>query len=121
MGFLSAFKTIAETKELHSDAALRSRYYKSNYQKVKAVILQFANEEHIDIRNIDDAHRELYLQGSRFHIIVSLVQVNPIETSVDFKVEYYGLIGFNRPRNMILKCYDYLNTNLSFKGVGLHP
>lgn len=121
MGVTSFFKTIAESKELHSDVQLRSRYYKTNYQKAKAVLLEYAKQESIDVRNVDDEHRELFFQGSRFHIIVSLVQVNPIETSVDFKVEYYGLLGMNRPKNTILKLYQYLDQNLSFKGVGLHP
>jgi len=121
MGFFSAFQTVAESKELHTDPTLRSRYYKTNYAKTKAVILEYAKNEGIDVRSIDDEHRELFLQGGRFHIIVSIVQVNPIETSVDFKVEVYGIIGFNRPKKMIHSMYKYLDENLSFKGVALHP
>jgi hypothetical protein len=121
MGFLSFFHTIAESKELHSDTVLRSRYYKTNYAKAKAVVLEFAKEKGLDVRNIDDVHKELFLQGSRFHVIVSIVQVNPIETSIDLKVEIYGLLGFNRPKNKIVEYYAYLDQNLPFKGVGLHP
>lgn len=112
---------VAETQELHQVIGLRSRYYKTNYQKAKAVVLEYAAEMKAEIKNIDDEHKELLLQSSRFHIIVTFVQVTPIETSIDFKVEMYGLIGMHRPRKMIIKFYDYLNNNLSFKGVGLHP
>lgn len=113
--------TTAETKELHSVVSLRSRYYKTNYKKAKAVVIEYANQLKANIKHIDDEHRELLLQSDRFHIIVSFVQVTPIETSIDFKVEMYGLIGMHRPRRKIVAFYEYLDNNLPFKGVGLHP
>ena len=121
MSFNSWLGTIAETKELHSFIGLRSRYYKTNYEKAKAVVLEYANQINTNVSNIDDVHKEILLQSNKYHIVVSLVQVNPIETSIDFKVQFYGVIGMHRPRKMILKFYDYLNSNLQFKGVGLHP
>ena len=121
MGFFSFIGNTAETSELHSDVELRSRYYKTNYQKTKAVVIEYAEKNKITVRHIDDQHREVFLQGDRFHIIVSMVQVNPIETSVDFKVEQYSLLGLNRPKKRILTFYQYLDQSLPFKGVGLHP
>jgi hypothetical protein len=121
MGFLSFFQTIAESKELHTDPQLRSRYYKTNYRKVKAVILEYAEQQGLQVRNIDDDHRELFLQGPRYHVIASIVQVNPYETSADFKVEVYGLAGFGRPKKLIREFYQHLDQHLMFKGVGLHP
>jgi hypothetical protein len=121
MGFTSFFQSTAESKELHTVTGLRSRYYKTNYQKAKAVVLEYAKQIRLNVRNIDDTHKEIFLQDNRYHVIVSLVQVNPIETSVDFKVEYYGIVGMNRPANKILEFYKYLDANLSFKGTSLHP
>jgi hypothetical protein len=121
MVLLSFLSPLAETKELHCDAPLRSRYYKTNYNKTKATLLEFAEQKNWTVRNVDDEHRELFLQGSKFHVIVSMVQVTPYETSVDFKVEFYTLVGFNRPRKMITELYQYLDKQLPFKGVGLHP
>ena len=121
MGVMSFFNNTAESKELHSEVALRSRYYKTNYQKSKAVVIEYAGTINANVRNIDDVHREVFLQHNRFHIIVSFVQINPYETSVDFKVEYYGLIGMNRPVKRILDFYAYLDKNLQFKGTSLHP
>ena len=117
----SFFGTTAETQELHSVIALRSRYYKTNYKKAKAVIIEYAEKNKMFVRNVDDAHKEILLQSNRYHIIVILVQVNPIETSIDFKVEIYGMFGFHRPRKKIINFYEYLNNNLQYKGVGLHP
>lgn len=113
--------TTAESQELHAVRELRSRYYKANYKKAKEMVLEHAKDIKVNVSNIDDIHKEILLQNSRYHIIVSFVQVNPIETSVDFKVEVYGFIGFHRPRKLILSFYDYLDKKLQFKGVGLHP
>jgi hypothetical protein len=121
MSFSSFFRNTAETKELHSIVELRSRYYKSNYAKCKAVVLEHAKEIGLEPRHVDDEHKELLLQSGRFHVIVSFVQVTPIETSVDFKVEMYALFGLNRPQKKIVSFYKYLDQHLSFKGVGLHP
>lgn len=118
MSFLSP---VAETKELHSDGQLRSRYYKTNYAKAKAVIVEHTTQLNAQVKNVDDVHREIFIQGNRYHIIAFLVQVTPYETSVDFKVEHYGFIGMNRPKKKIIEFYEYLNHNLTFKGVGLHP
>ena len=121
MGLGSFLNNTCETSELHSQRELRSRYYKINYAKAKARVLEYAKEIKAEPRHIDDAHKELFLQSNRFHIIVSFVQISPIETSVDFKVEVYGIAGFNRPRKKIVEMYAYLDKHLEFKGVGLHP
>jgi hypothetical protein len=118
---ITFFKTIAETKELHAIGTLRSRYYKTNYKAVKEAILEYASANKLTTKHVDDEHKEIYLQGTRYHIMVSVVQINPIETSVDFKVQHYGLIGMNRPIQRIDSFYQFLDTKLPFKGVGLHP
>lgn len=121
MGVMSFINNLAESKELHSDGLLRTHYYKTNYQKTKAVVLEYAAMIRADVRSIDDEHKEVFLQGDRYHIIVSFVQVNPIETSVDFKVEQYGIIGMNRPKKRIIEFYQYLDQQLVLKGISLHP
>ena len=121
MGFFSYFSPRAESKELHSDVALRSHYYKTNYAKTRDAIVEHAQELNLGVRTIDDEHREIFLQGAKYHIICSLVQVTPYETSVDFKIEVYGLMGMNRPRKRIIQFYQYLDKKLPFKGVSLHP
>lgn len=121
MGLKSFINSLAETKELHSDITLRSRYYKANYSKIKNVIMKYAELNKLDVQNVDDVHREILLQSRKYHIIISIVQVSPIESSVDLKIEVYSMIGMGRPRKQIINFYSYLDTNLEFKGVGLHP
>ncbi len=121
MSISSFLNNGAETRELHQVTGLRSRYYKTNYQKSKARVLEYAKTLECEVKNINDEHKEIFIQGRKFHIIFSFVQVNPIETSIDMKFEQYGLMGMHRPRKKIIEIYKYLDTHLPFKGVSLHP
>ena len=121
MGFMSFIGNSAETSELNSVVSLRSRYYKANYTKTKGIIQELAKEFKLDVRNVDDQHGEILLQSNRYHIIVTIISVNPIETSIDFKLMMYSLVGFNRPQKKIVEMYKYLDSKMTFKGVGLHP
>lgn len=121
MSIRSFLNNSAETREVHHINSLRSRYYKTNYPKAKECILQYVNTLKAEVKNIDDVHKEIFVQGGKFHIIFSIVQVNPIETSIDIKVDQYGLMGMHRPRKRIIEIYKYLDKQLQFKGVSLHP
>ncbi len=121
MGFKEFLSNNAETSELHQDGGLRSRYYKASFKKVRDVIQEFSTLKDIVILNVDEVHGEMFLQTTKYHMIVSIVQVNPLETAVDVKVQTYQLIGRGVPKNKVLELYDHLNNNLTFKGVGLHP
>ncbi len=121
MGILDMLKTIAETKELHTEPQLRSHYYKTNYKIAKDAIISYAIKQKLEIKHVDDVHKEIFLQGPRYHVICSVVEVNPIETSIDLKVEIYGVLGMNKPKKIILGFYQYLDKKLPFKGTSLHP
>lgn len=121
MGLKTFLTNNAETRELHTDPELRSRYYKSTFKKVRQAIEQYCEDGGIVVVNVDESHGEMFLQTSKHHMIASIIQVTPLETAVDLKVQTYQLIGRNVPKAKIVKLYDYLNENLSFKGVGLHP
>lgn len=121
MSFSTFMSNIAETQELHVNSDLRSRYYKTNYTKAKNAVIDYAKKNRIIVKHVDDDHKELFLQERKYHIMVSFIQINPIETSVDVKVEMYRIVGLNRPNKIIINLYDELNQKLEFKGVGLHP
>lgn len=121
MGLLDFTKTIVETEELHKDKDLRTRYYKTSYFKAKESILSFCNKAGMTVENVDDNHGEIFIQTKKFHMILSVIQLTPVETAVDIKVQTYGTFGFNLPKQTALAVYDHLNKNLSFKGVSLHP
>ena len=121
MGIKSFMRTTAETREMHALGKMRTRYYKTNYNKAKAKVLLYVEKLGVDIKNIDDNHGEIFVQSNKYHMIISIIQVTPIETAVDFKVQFYGLIGRNRPQKLIQDFYTYLDSELPFKGTSLHP
>ena len=121
MGLFSFTKTLCETKELHDDKDLRTRYYKTSYIKAKEQIEVFANKTGLDITNVDDTHKEMLIQTHKFHAIISIIQVTPVETAVDIKIQTYGLFGMNIPKKTVLEIYKHLNNSLQFKGISLHP
>jgi len=121
MGLKTFLTNNAETRETHTDPDLRSRYYRTTFKKVRLTIEQYCDDEGIVVVNVDESHGEMFLQTSKHHMIASIIQVNPLETAVDLKVQTYQLIGRNIPKARIIKMYKYLNENLTFKGVGLHP
>lgn len=121
MGLLDFTKTLCETKELHQDKDLRTRYYKTGYTKVKEQVLRFCDNAGLIVKNINDEHGEILVQTSKLHCIISIIQITPLETACDIKVQTYGVFGMNIPRKTVLSIYDHLNKSLTFKGVSLHP
>jgi hypothetical protein len=121
MAFFDFASTIAETKETHQKMQLRTRYYKTRYEKMKNQVLDYCKITDLFVKHEDDVHGELFLQANGYHMIVSIVQVSPMECAVDIKVQTYGLIGLFKPMKIIAKCYAYLDKKVEFKGVGLRP
>lgn len=121
MAFFNFTSNLAETKELHSNPNLRTRYYKARYANLKEIIVNYAKANNIVVKSIDDIHGEVFLQANRFHIIVSMVQVSPLETAVDIKVQTYKILGLYKPLKIITVLYNHIDTKAYFKGIGLHP
>ncbi len=121
MSFKSTFSTSCETRELHSDPQLRTRYYRNNFKQVLEVIEKLQKELDFDIRNVDQTHGEVYMISNGFEIIATIIQVTPIETGVDFKVNFFSFIGLGRPKKQAVRLFQALDKELKFKGVALHP
>jgi len=121
MGFLDFITNFAETSETHSKSILKTRYYRTRYSIVKDAIIAYAKENDYIVNSIDDKHGEIFVQTTKFHLIISVIQVNVIETAVDVKVQTYKIFGFYKPQSIIEQLFTFLDKRLEFKGVGLHP
>jgi|AntDeeMinimDraft_6_1070357.scaffolds.fasta_scaffold37885_2 hypothetical protein len=122
MGLKDYSSNHAETKETHSIKRLRTHYYYTNQKTVlDALEKHFNAAKDSVVKNRDDTYGELFVQGSKFHLVVSVHAFHPKETSVDFKVQTYRLIGRHRPKTIIFTLYKYLNKTLKLKGTSLHP
>ncbi len=121
MGLMDYISNNAETNEKHTNRNLRTRYYRTSYNKLKNTIIDYANEKDYIVNNIDDQHGEIFIQTTKFHLIITLLQVNSLETSVNIKVQTYKILGLNKPQRVIENLYTFLNQKEQFKGIGLHP
>ena len=121
MGFFDFASNIAETKESHQHKNLKTHYYKNRYNNIKKIVLDYAKENKMQVKSEDDVHGEIFLQSNNRHIIISIIQVTPLETGVDIKVQTYRIIGLYKPMKDIINLFNYINKKADFKGLGLHP
>lgn len=121
MGFADFFASSCETRELHRDTQLRTRYYRNRFDQCQAAIEKYAAQEKLKVADVNPVHREIYLVGSQYDCIVTVSQVTPIESGVDIKVNMAGSFGWGKPKKIAMALYKYLDSALAFKGVSLHP
>ncbi|PKL01024.1 MAG: hypothetical protein CVV56_04245 [Tenericutes bacterium HGW-Tenericutes-1] len=121
MSISTFFLSSSETRELHSDAKQRTHYYRNSFKECLKVIEKLAEDNRMDVRDVNDRHGEIYLLGNGFDAIITAIQLSPIETGIDIKINYFSFVGLGRPRKRIIEFYDYLDKNLKFKGISLHP
>lgn len=121
MSIGSFFSSSCETRELHKEVALRTNYYRNRYKEVIEALRTLADENDLDVKIVDNDHKEVYMLGKGHEVIVTITQVSPIEAGIDFKVNFFSTIGFNRPINKVKSFYQQLKNSLNFKGVSLHP
>ncbi len=121
MSISSFFATTCETRELHRDAELRTRYYRNSFNQCLESLKKYAEQEHLEMRHVNPVHGELYLLGDGYDMILTVTQINPQESGVDIKVNFFSSIGMNKPKKKALQLYAYLDSALRFKGVSLHP
>jgi len=113
MKFLSGFAKHYETKDGAQDPALVTRYYRNNYKIAKEAVLKVAKNHGFQIRHEDDERKEHLLTGNAGEIIISMVNVTPIETAIDFTINTTGALSFGQGKKIITALYEGLNKELT--------
>lgn len=121
MSFTSYFIPTCETRELHADAQLRTHYYRNSFKQCLEALQEIQKTEDFEIRNVNEAHGEVYIISNGFDCILTMTQVTPVETGIDIKVNWFGVMGLGRPKKKALLLYKLFDKALKFKGVSLHP
>ena len=121
MSIRSFFSPSCETRELHTDPDLRTRYFRNNFKTVLEGLKTLAERNHLEIREINEVHKEIYMIGNGHDCIVTVTQISPIEAGIDLKINFFSSMGLNRPKKRAIKFYNDLKDILVFKGVSLHP
>jgi len=121
MSIRGFFSPSCETRELHRDPELRTRYFRNKFNDVIQGLEELASLNRMVVKDINKEHREAYLLGNGFDCIVTITMTTPIEAGIDLKINVFSAIGFGRPKKKALKLYADLKGILNFKGVSLHP
>lgn len=118
MGIFDGFKKHYETGDQVSDSILVTHYYRNNYQQVKKGLLETAETLNFNVTYINDERKEFVLKRKDCEIIVTVINITPIETTVDFTVNTNGFFSFGKGRKVIDDLYKDLDKRLMFKGRG---
>lgn len=121
MSFRDYFSPTCETRELHADPQLRTRYYRNKFEEVVEALHKLGEKNNFEVRDVNKIHKEIYVIGRGFDSIVTVAMINPIEAGIDFKLNLFATMGFGRPKKMVVKFYADLKQILRFKGISLHP
>jgi len=117
---MSIFQTTIETRELHKKENLRTRYYRNTFEQVIKALKKICEEEDIQMQNVDKRYGDVYMISQNYEVMATILQITPIETSVDFKVNYFSTFGWNKPEKTAVHLYKRLDEMLTFKGTMLH-
>ena len=110
------FQTTCETRELHSDSALRTRVYRNSFLQAKSAIEEVGKVVGFEVRGFDANYGEIDCIGNGFEMIITALQSTPIETYINIKCNVFSFIGFGRPKKICLRIYQELDKRLKNKG-----
>ena len=119
MGIFDGFKKHYETGDQVGDAMLVTHYYRNNYQQVKKGLLETADTLGFNVAYINDERKEFVFKRKDCEIIVTVINITPIETTVDFTINTYGVLSFGKGRKVIDELYKDLDKRLMLKGRGV--
>lgn len=110
------FSKHCETSDHHADPILKTHYYKTSKANAMAAIEEVMKElPGHRITSVSTEHGELSLQitsPQKAFVVVSVIQVRPIETAVDFSVTYEGLVNLGSSRVVVARLYNILDQKL---------
>lgn len=113
-------KTYQTSEKAQSDA-LKSRWYKANFQMTKKAVIEVLKEFGFEPMVTDDTYGEIFVDGRDFSLTVTIFEYAIAETSVDIFYQSKRFFDFGASKKDIIAFYSKLNSKLQFKGLSLHP
>lgn len=110
-----------QTSETALADALKSRWYKANFQMAKKAVLEVLAECGFNPSVTDDTYGEIFVEARDFTMTITIYEYSLAETSVDIFYQSKRLFDFGKSKKDITAFYDKLATKLVFKGLSLHP
>ena len=117
---INIFTNSLETSERNKKEELKTHYYKASFQNILKAFNKIAEDEWMEVHEYNETYGEIYLVGDGYECIVTVTEISRYESGVDFKINYFSVLGFGRPHKLAVKLYDLLDKELPFKGKELH-
>lgn len=111
MKFSDFFSNDFETKDNHKNEVLRTRYYRTDYEKMKEYLKKVFNDEKFELLSVDDNYHELHFYKVNVEVIVSVFSESYFKQGVDFKVNSNYIISRGRGLKLIDRLYNALDKN----------
>jgi hypothetical protein len=113
------FQKNCETSDDHFDKDLKSHYYKSSFDKVLTTVEDmFKKDPAMKITAVSKDRGEISISMTsrpKAFIIVTVIQVRPFQTAVDFMVssEIFSIFGlYPTLKKLVLRFYQELDKQL---------
>ena len=103
------------TSEGHKDIELRTRWYVANFKKCFEAIEKIAQQKGMAILHVDENYGEILVEDLRFECTITVIEVTPRETSIDFSLGYKGLLDIGKSKKEIISWYKELEKRLTRK------
>ena len=99
----------------------KTHYYKTSYDGLKKIYLEYLENNGYRIVSVNDDYFEIYAEKAHVEIIAKIIMQNPKETSIDFHINCEFLFG-NKGKSMriVNDIYTFLEKNVELKGLSLH-
>ena len=119
MKFKDLFNKNYETSDNHQDEELKSHYYRARYEEAVKAVKDLALSEKATITDENEVYKEILFENNSYSCVCKITDTTPVEMSIDFKIETYSFFSFGKGKKIIASFYKFLDSKLSFKGVGL--
>ncbi|WP_335872690.1 cytosolic protein [Bacillus sp. 2205SS5-2] len=110
------FSQECETSDSNLDKELRTKYYKSSFDKAFAAVEELFAAKEYTIQSISKDHGEILVgKKGKLFIVATVLTVRPFETAVDFKVTSEKMIltgAYPKLKSEVLALYNGLNQKL---------
>ncbi|TDQ39153.1 cytosolic protein [Aureibacillus halotolerans] len=119
------FNSHSESREKHWDENLKTRYYKGTKQQtIDAVVALLKKEKQFEVSSVQADRGEIGANirgGKRAFIVVTIIEVRPYKTAVDFSITSSTVLPFDfgSSHKLITKLYSQTDKSLTFIGTGL--
>ena len=119
MKFWDYFKNHFETHDHSEYPELCSRYYRARIEDAISAIKELVVKNNDKMVDENEYYNEYLFQSPKYSCTAKITVITPVEVGIDFNIYTYSILGMGKGIKYIKEFYDYLDSNLSFKGTSL--